>query len=297
MTLSPSITRKGEQKKMLTRRRRSVAKMVNYFVSIAYAVTILLPLYYVLISSFKGNVEIFNNPLGWPETMDFGNYLRVQERVNALRAIGTSFVITTSSLFLILIVSTVAAYGIARVAGRFESKWPALIAEAYFGLGFLIPAFSLLVPVFLLAARSRMLYNPLYLIMFYVASNLSLSILMLSSHMRGIPRELEEAAEIDGASRFQILRYIIVPLSRSGLVTVLVLDFIAVWNEYIFALMLLDSSFRTIQVAIPLLHTAHRVDYGLISAGIVAALVPVYIVFVFFQERIIQGMFAGSVKQ
>ena len=282
---------------MLTRRRRSVAKMVNYFVFIAYAVTILLPLYYVLISSFKGNVEIFNNPLGWPETVDFGNYLRVQERVNALRAIGTSFVITTASLFLILIVSIVAAYGIARVAGRFETKWPALIAEAYFGLGFLIPAFSLLVPVFLLAARTGLLYNPGYLILFYVASNLSLSILMLSSHMRGIPRALEEAAEIDGASRFQILRYIIVPLSRSGIMTVSVLNFIGIWNEYIFALMLLDSRYRTIQVAIPLLRTMRKVDYGLISAGVVAALIPVYVVFIFFQERVIQGMSSGAVKQ
>ena len=282
---------------MLTRRRRSVAKMVNYFVFIAYAVTILLPLYYVLISSFKGNVEIFNNPLGWPETMDFGNYLRVQERVNALRAIGTSFVITTASLFLILIVSIVAAYGIARVAGRFETKWPALIAEAYFGLGFLIPAFSLLVPVFLLAARTGLLYNPGYLILFYVASNLSLSILMLSSHMRGIPRALEEAAEIDGASRFQILRYVIVPLSRSGIMTVSVLNFIGIWNEYIFALMLLDSRYRTIQVAIPLLRTMRKVDYGLISAGVVAALIPVYLVFIFFQERVIQGMSSGAVKQ
>lgn len=282
---------------MLTRRRRSVAKMVNYFVFIAYAVTILLPLYYVLISSFKGNVEIFNNPLGWPETVDFGNYLRVQERVNALRAIGTSFVITTASLFLILIVSIVAAYGIARVAGRFETKWPALIAEAYFGLGFLIPAFSLLVPVFLLAARTGLLYNPGYLILFYVASNLSLSILMLSSHMRGIPRALEEAAEIDGASRFQILRYVIVPLSRSGIMTVSVLNFIGIWNEYIFALMLLDSRYRTIQVAIPLLRTMRKVDYGLISAGVVAALIPVYLVFIFFQERVIQGMSSGAVKQ
>jgi multiple sugar transport system permease protein len=282
---------------MLARKRFSITKLVNYFVAIAYAVTVLLPLYYVIISSFKDNVEIFRNPLGWPESLNFRNYLQVQERVNALQAISTSLILTTGSLLLLLIISTMAAYGIARVASRFKSRWVPLISEAYFGLGFLIPAFSLLVPVFLLAARTRMLYNPIYLILFYAASNLSLSILMLASHMRRIPRELEEAAEIDGASRFQILRHIIVPLSRSGIITVLVLDYIAVWNEYIFALMLLDSRFRTIQVAIPLLHTAHRVDYGLISAGIVAALVPVYFVFVFFQERIIQGMFAGGVKQ
>jgi ABC-type glycerol-3-phosphate transport system permease component len=115
--------------------------------------------------------------------------------------------------------------------------------------------------------------------------------------MRGIPRALEEAAEIDGASRFQVLRYVIVPLSRSGIMTVSVLNFIGIWNEYIFALMLLDSRYRTIQVAIPLLRTMRKVDYGLISAGVVAALIPVYLVFIFFQERVIQGMSSGAVKQ
>jgi len=79
--------------------------------------------------------------------------------------------------------------------------------------------------------------------------------------------------------------------------TVSVLNFIGIWNEYIFALMLLDSRFRTIQVAIPLLRTIRKVDYGLISAGVVVALIPVYIVFIFFQERVIQGMLSGSVKQ
>jgi multiple sugar transport system permease protein len=210
---------------------------------------------------------------------------------------GVSFGITTAALVLIVVVSAAAAYGIARIATRLRNTHLALITEAYFGLGFLIPAFALLVPVFLLAATTGMLYNPLYLILYYVASNLSLSVLMLASHMRGIPRELEEVAEIDGANRFQILRYVILPLSRSGIMTVTVLNFIGIWNEYIFALMLLDSQFRTIQVAIPLLKTMRKVDYGLISAGVVVALVPVYVVFIFFQERVIQGMLSGSVKQ
>jgi multiple sugar transport system permease protein len=282
---------------MLAKNRFSIAKLVNYFVASVYAVTILLPLYYVIVSSFKDNVEIFRRPMSWPESLNFGNYLEVQDRVNALKAIGMSFMITTGSLLLVLMVSILAAYGIARVAGCFKNQWISLIFEAYFGLGFLIPLFSILVPVFLLAARTGMLYKPGYLILFYVASNLSLSILMLSSHMRGIPCELEEAAEMDGASRFQILWYIIIPLSRSGIITVSVLNFIGIWNEYIFALILLDSRFRTIQVAIPLLKTIRKVDYGLISAGVLAALIPVYVVFVLFQERVIRGMFSGGVKQ
>ena len=282
---------------MFVRKRFSIAKLINYVAAILYAVIVLLPIYYVLISSFKGNVEIFTNPLRWPEAIDFGNYLRVQERVNALRAIGVSFGITTAALFLIVIISVAAAYGIARIASRFESNRLALVTEAYFGLGFLIPAFALLVPVFLLAAEIGMLYNPLYLIIYYVASNLSISVLTLSSHMRTIPRELEEAAEIDGANRFQILRHVIFPLSRSGIMTISVLNFIGIWNEYIFALMLLSSRFRTIQVAIPLLRTVRRVDYGLISAGVVMALIPAYLIFIFFQERVIQGMSSGAVKQ
>lgn len=277
-------------------RRRSVAFWINYALAILYALIVVTPIYFVVVSSFKDNAGIFNNPLGLPATWGLDNYAEVESRVGMLRAIGVSVAITTLTLLMIVFVGFLAAYGIARIAPKFKNARIGLVTEAFFGLGFLIPAFALLVPVFLLAARSGLLYNPIYLVTYYLAANLPLSILLLSSYMRSIPRDLEEAAEIDGANRVQVIRCVIFPLMRSGIVTIVVLNFINVWNEYIFALLLLDSNYRTAQVAIPLLRTVRSVDYGLISAGVVFALIPVYIVFTVFQERIISGMRAGSVK-
>lgn len=270
--------------------------LANYIAAILYALLITIPLYFVVISSFKDNAGIFGNPLGFPRLWDIQNYFEVQERVEMLRAVMISFLITITSLALLLVISFMAAYGIARIAPRFESKSVGFLTETFFGLGFLIPAFALLVPIFLLAATSGLLYNPMYIISYYVAANLPLSIITLASHMRTIPRDLEESAEIDGANRFQVARHVIFPLTRSGLITILVLNFIAIWNEYIFALILLDSKYRTVQIAMPLLRTFRKVDYGLISAGVVLALIPVYLIFIFFQERIISGMRAGSIK-
>lgn len=277
-------------------RRRSVAFWINYALAILYALIVVTPIYFVVVSSFKDNAGIFNSPLGLPATWGLDNYAEVESRVGMLRAIGVSVAITTLTLLMIVFVGFLAAYAIARIAPKFKNPRIGLVTEAFFGLGFLIPAFALLVPVFLLAARSGLLYNPIYLVTYYLAANLPLSILLLSSYMRSIPRDLEEAAEIDGANRVQIIRCVIFPLMRSGIVTIVVLNFINVWNEYIFALLLLDSNYRTAQVAIPLLRTVRSVDYGLISAGVVFALIPVYIVFTVFQERIITGMRAGSVK-
>ena len=282
---------------MLRFRGRKFVKVTNYLVLSFHALLIIIPIYYVIVSSMKDNAGIFGNPLGLPQTLTIENYKRVQERVEVSRAVAVSFYITSSALLIILVVSFFAAYGISRVATRFESKRVALITEAFFGLGFLIPGFALLVPIFLLAAKTGMLYNPVYIVIYYVAANLPLSVLMLASYMRAVPRELEEAAELDGADWFLILRHVIFPLCQSGIITIMVLDFIAIWNEYLFALILLDSKFRTIQVAIPLLKTTHKVNYGLISAGVVAALLPVVIFFILFQERIIKGMLSGSLKQ
>jgi multiple sugar transport system permease protein len=103
---------------------------------------------------------------------------------------------------------------------------------------------------------------------------------------------------IDGASVLQIIYYIFLPLSVPGIITVLVLNFINIWNEYLFALILMDSDNRTVQLATALLRANQRsVDFGLIAAGVVMSMIPVFIVFILFQEKIMNGMLAGAIKE
>jgi multiple sugar transport system permease protein len=164
-------------------------------------------------------------------------------------------------------------------------------------MGFLIPSLAILMPVFLTAIRLGLLYNPLMLMIFYPATLLSLTVLLLSSQLRAIPKELEESAVIDGASHLELIWYVFLPMARPALITCLLLNFLSVWNEYLFALVLLNSDSRTVQIAVSTLKGERIVDYGLIAGGVLISMIPVILLFIFSQEKIMQGMFIGAVKE
>lgn len=272
-------------------RNQALPLSINYMLAIIYAVIIIVPLYFVFVSGFKTNAQIFENPLALPTTLNFENFATVQERVEIIGAIGRSFAITTITELSILIVAFLAAFAIARIPSFLSAPM-----EMYFGIGFLIPGFSVLVSVFLLSVRLNVLHEVWYLIAYYTAAKLPITVILLASYLRTIPIELEECAALDGASRLQMIAYIFFPLARPGIITVLVLNFIDIWNEYIFALILLSNDDRTVQVAIPLLKSQRSVDYSLIAAGVLISIIPMYLVFIFFQERIAEGMLSGAVK-
>lgn len=265
----------------------------GYFFATLYALVIIIPLYFVLISAFKNNTQIISTPLALPSTFSFGKFIQAQAAVSLFHAAMISTIITVGAEALTLLLAFPAAYAIARIRTRL-----AAVVESIFYLAFLIPGLAILIPIYLMVAKSGLLYNPLALILIYPAFNLSLSIILLSSFMRKLPQELEESAVMDGGNILQIIFYIFVPICVPGIITVLVLNFLNIWNEYLFALILMDSDNRTVQLALALLRANQRtVDFGLIAAGVVFSMIPVYIVFVFFQEKIMSGMLLGAVKE
>ena len=264
---------------------------INCIAAIFYALLILVPIYYIAIAAFKTNQQIFTAPLALPQVWSFSKFFEAQARVDLLKAMRISFSLAVGSEVLTLAVGFLAAYAVARIPSRFAG-----LVEIFFSAGFLIPAFSILVPVFLLAARTQLLYNPIFLALFYSAARLSLTVILLVSTIRKIPREMEESAVCDGANLFQILRHIIFPLSRTGIATVVILNFIEIWNEYLFALVLLNQESRTLQLVIPLLRAERVTDYSIIAAGLILAILPVLVIFILFQERIMSGLYSGGVK-
>ncbi len=268
-----------------------VVYFANYALAIAYSLVILVPLYYLVAASFKSNREIFLSPLAWPTSFSFANYAAAFEKADLIKAMLTSLVVVIGTEIAVVVVGFPAAYAIARIRGKLATA-----GEVYFGIGFIIPTFAMLVPVFLMIAKSGLLFNPLALVLVYTAQTLAITVLLLAAVIRTIPRELEEAAMIDGAGRLQIMRRVMFPLARSGVVTVMILTFIFVWNEFIFALILLGRNVRTVQLAVPLLKGERLVDFGLLSAGVVISIVPVFIMFAFFQEKIVSGLTSGAVK-
>ena len=266
---------------------------LGYFFSILYALLIIIPLYFVVISAFKNNNQIILSPLALPPALDFKKFIQAQANVNVLHALLISAIITIGAEVVTIALAFPAAYAVARIQTRLSTA-----VEAVFSLGFLIPGLAILMPVYLMVARVGLLYNPVALIILYPAFNLPLSMILLTGFMRKLPRELEESALMDGGNVLQIILYIFFPICMPGILTTLVLNFVNIWNEYLFALILMDSDNRTIQLATALLRANQRsIDFGLIAAGVVISMIPVYVVFVFFQDKIMSGMLAGAVKE
>jgi multiple sugar transport system permease protein len=174
----------------------------------------------------------------------------------------------------------------------------ASLFEKIFALGFLIPAFATLVPVLLLSIQLGLFQTREFLTLFMVATTLPLSVILLTQFMRTIPAELEESAMVDGLSRIRILWNIYLPLSLPGVAMIVILNFLAYWNEFLFSLVLVGSkaSERTIQVALPTLIDQTKTEFGPLLAGTVITLIPVYILYIILNRRLEGALTAGAIK-
>lgn len=256
-----------------------------------YVLIILVPLYYLIVSAFKDNTAIFTAPLLPPTSFSLQNFINAQYGADLLSATGNSALITIGAEVVTLLLAIPAAFGIARIALR-----ASVVLERIFALGFLIPTFAVLVPTFLFSITIGLFHTRLFLVLFYPATALPLAVVLLAQFMRSIPVEIEEAARVDGALRWQILLRIFVPLSWPGIATIIILNFLSFWNEYIFALVILDSDTRTVQVALPTLMSYQVIDYGLLTAGTLITLLPVYIVYTLIQRRMQEALVSGYAK-
>lgn len=258
-----------------------------------YGLLLLIPLYYLVVTSLKNNTEIFSAPAAPPTSFHLQNFVDAANFTSIVPALANSGMITVSAEVITLLLSLPAAYGLARSSGRLAD-----VLEKVFAAGFLIPAFAALVPTVLLAIAMHLFFNPLFLILFFPATQLPLSVVLLTQFMRSIPRELEESAMMDGATRWAILWRVYTPMIIPGVVTVALLNFLTFWNEYLFSLVILgtDDRTRTVQVAVPTLIGSQSTQAGILAAACVLSLVPVFIVYVIMQRQMENALVAGAVK-
>lgn len=258
-----------------------------------YALLLALPLYFVFISSFKNNTQIFTSGFGLPQSWSLANYGAAWTRATLGPALLNSAWVTVLSLLFLVVVSLPAAYGLARSQGRLGR-----VVERAFAAGFLIPGFAALVPTVLLAIALNLYRTHAFLVLAYVAGAIPLSIILLTSYMRAIPRELDESARIDGANQFQVIRYVYGPIVMPALSTVLLINFINVWNEYLISLVIVGPvpENRTVQVALPTLITRVQAEYGVLAAGSVITLIPIYLTYLILRRRMEEALVQGAAK-
>jgi raffinose/stachyose/melibiose transport system permease protein len=265
---------------------------VKWIVLLFFLFVALLPLVWLFINSFRSNLELQISSFGWPQKWLFSNYIKAMEMASLPRLFLNSVIASSSAVALNIIVASMAGFILSRefFKGR-DTIYTVLTA------GVLIPIIAFMVPYFSLISRSG-LYNTLFaLILVYASVNIPVSIFLVTSFMRSIPKELEEAAIIDGCSFTQRFTKIIFPLTQSGLVTAGTFCFIYSWNDFIMAMLLTSSiESRTIQLGIKFFSSQFITDYTTMFAAIILTIIPSVGAYMFLHNKIISGLTAGAVK-
>ncbi|MBI2822907.1 MAG: carbohydrate ABC transporter permease [Acidobacteria bacterium] len=263
------------------------------FLILLFCLVALAPMVWHGISSLKPAAELTAIPPTYvPLQPTLHNYLELFQRRPFGRYYLNSFVVASMATLLCLGSGSLAAYAIARSPSR------ALISSALLVAAFFPPVIFLF-PLYELIRRVMLMNHPWALILPYAALNLPFTIWLLADYFRQIPYELEEAAVMDGLSRFQSYRKIILPLAGPALVTTGILVFIFSWNEFMFALTFMNrETAKTMTVGIATLSGAftYEIPWGLLAAGVVASSAPLIFLAMVFQRRIVEGLTAGALK-
>lgn len=264
-----------------------------YLLVILIVVESVFPFYYAILTSFKSGTSLFRVDY-WPTQFSWDNYIAVFTNGSFPRNLMNSIVVAAITVALALLLAVTAAYALSRV--RFRGRGLLLLTILSVSM---FPQIAVLAGLFEVI-RTFGLYNTLWgLIFSYTIFTLPFTVWVLTTFMRDLPIEIEEAAIVDGATPWVIIRKVFMPLMWPALVTTGLLAFIAAWNEFLFALTFTSSNAtRTVPVAIALLSGASQfeIPWGTIMAASVIVTVPLVVLVLIFQRKIISGLTAGGVK-
>lgn len=282
----------------LARRTRSVRRLpgtaAKHVFFLLYSIAVVYPVLWVIMSSFKNTLEIFASPWKLAQTLRWANYYRALVEAQLGRYFLNSIFVTIVSLILVLIIGSMAAYVVARIPFRGQKFF-----YYFFISGLVFTVFLVLVPLFILLKNLRLFDTYFGLISVYVSYNLALTIFILVGFFRTVPNELTEAARLDGCPEFGIYRRIIMPMAKSGLITAAIFDALNLWNEFIFAMIVLaTSALRTLPVGLAAMmnRNQYRTDWPALFAGLVIVIIPTFTVYAIFQRQLTENVTAGALK-
>lgn len=269
-----------------------------YVAAVVTCVLVLAPFLWLIISSVAAPADLLARPLRWiPAHRSISRYTSVllgtsEEGVTFGIAMMNSAVVAIGSVAISLSVGIFGAYAFARLRFRFQRLILLLFLSTY-----MLPPIAILISLYLIMAQLRLLDSKLGLMLVYVSFITPYVLWIMSGYFRAIPRELEEAARVDGLSRIGALFRIILPLARPGLLSTALFGFLLAWDEFLYALIFTSTlNAKTIPVAIAEFTGRNTVDFGMIATGgVLASLPPLVIAFV-FQRYIVGGLSAGAVK-
>lgn len=273
--------------------RRSVVSHAFLYLFLALlALVFLYPVVLMLLTSLKSTPEIFRNPFGLPETFSLASFQKVWLRAKFGLYLRNSLLVTGASALLLLATAAPAAYALARYTFRLKGA-----LFIFFLAGIMIPIRLGILPLYLLMRDLGLLDSPLSLILTYTASGMPMSVFLLSVFFRNLPRELEDAARIDGCTEAQTFHRIMLPLVKPGLATVVIVNVVPWWNDFFFPLLFLTTdTWKTIPLGMQVFFGQHLIDWSLVFSGMVLASLPLLVVYLVMSRQFIAGLTAGAVK-
>lgn len=261
---------------------------------IIVSILIIVPLGWTIVQSFKTTQEFFGDVWALPAAIHYENYINAWQTANMGHYFFNSLLVTVLGVMFSLILAVPAAYVLARY--RFFGSQFIL---SVFSAGLFIQATYVLVPLFSLLKDLHLLNNLVILALIYATSSLPFTIFLLSSFIRGVSRSYEEAAVMDGANRLQVMTKVIIPLIQPGIITIVIFNFMAYWNEFPMAFtFILDEAKKTLPIGLQNLMEVQRfsTDWGALFAGMVIVLIPIVIIYAILNEKLTEGVNVGGIK-
>jgi N-acetylglucosamine transport system permease protein len=259
-----------------------------------FFITVVFPMVWTLLTSFKTSAELFNRPWGLPATPRWDNYARAWAKMKVGTYLFNSVFVSAVSLFCIMALGSMIAYALA----RYDFPGNRVIYFTFIA-GMMIPGWLGYIPAWFLHRSIGTLGTHAGLIIQYTAVSLPFTVFFLQAFFKTLPKELEESAIIDGASLFMVFWKVMLPLAKSGILTIAVFNFLGVWNEFMWALITISKdNLKTLPLGMSnLLEVGYyQTDWGAMFAGFIIMLVPTFIVYAIFQNRLTEGITVGALK-
>lgn len=266
---------------------------ISYVYLTILAIIAAFPMVWILLSSVKGKGEITGDPTAFlPKTITFENFRIVWDQLSFNDNIVNSIIIAGSTTIIAIIISALGAYGVVRFFPRFGKVLTRVLITTY-----MFPPILLAVPYSIIMGKVGLMNNRLGLVIVYLSFSVPYAVWLLVGFFQTVPLEIEEAARVDGANKLMVFGKVVLPIVAPGIVAVAIYTFINAWNEFLYSLILMNSSSKmTVAVALKSLEGQEVLDWGVMMAASAMVVIPSVVFFMLIQKKIAGGLATGSVK-
>lgn len=272
--------------------KKEYRKMFFYLSMTIFSLIWLVPIFFISITALKSPKDFYGKSMfSLPNELMWSNFVSAWEKGNLSRYVTNSLIISLIKVPLGILIEALAAFYITRLAGKRGRQ-----IFIFFLMGMMVPMQVTLIPLNIALSRLNLINTYLGLLIVYLGFGIPFGILVLRGFMKTIPKELDEAALIEGCSESRLFWNILLPLTKPALAALMIMDFLATWNEYVLAsVFITDDYMRTVPAGLLSFVGQYGTDYGLLAAGVLITVIPILIIYICFQRFFVQGL-AGSIK-